>query len=80
LENVALITPDAFVPQWLMFESLTLVPFDRSLVVPDLLCYAQRLWLDRYHKRINQTLSPLLTPAARQWLAHQTRPLETYAM
>jgi Xaa-Pro aminopeptidase len=31
------------------FETLTLCPFDRNLIAPELLTPAERSWLDGYH-------------------------------
>jgi Xaa-Pro aminopeptidase len=57
------------------FETLTLAPIDRRLVVPQMLTADERSWLDRYHVRVAETLSPLLDAATRAWLAAATRPL-----
>jgi Xaa-Pro aminopeptidase len=57
------------------FETLTLAPIDRRLIVTEMLTAEETQWLDRYHARVLQTLSPLLDAAARAWLAAATRPL-----
>jgi Xaa-Pro aminopeptidase len=57
------------------FETLTLAPIDRRLVVPQMLTADERSWLDRYHVRVAETLSPHLDAATRAWLAAATRPL-----
>ncbi|PWB62150.1 MAG: X-Pro aminopeptidase, partial [Bradyrhizobiaceae bacterium] len=57
------------------FETLTLAPIDRRLVAPGLLTADERAWLDAYHARVAETLSPLVEPATRAWLAAATRPL-----
>jgi Xaa-Pro aminopeptidase len=57
------------------FETLTLAPIDRRLVVPQMLTSDERSWLDRYHVRVAETLSPHLDAATRAWLAAATRPL-----
>jgi Xaa-Pro aminopeptidase len=57
------------------FETLTLAPIDRRLIEPELLTAAETEWLDRYHARVAQTLSPLLDDATRAWLAAAARPL-----
>ncbi len=54
---------------FLGFETLTLAPFDRTLIAPDLLQPAERAWLDAYHARILATVGPSLDGAARTWLA-----------
>lgn len=51
------------------FRTLTLCPIDRRLVVPALLSPEERWWLDTYHARVLEELSPLLDdPADRAWL------------
>jgi Xaa-Pro aminopeptidase len=79
LENLVAVVP-AEVPaggerDLLAFETLTLVPFDRALVVPSLLDADERAWLDAYHARVAAELSPLLTGDALDWLRAATAPL-----
>jgi len=57
------------------FETLTLVPMDRSLIDPALLSDTERAWLDAYHVRVRTEIGPLVEGAARQWLEQATRPL-----
>ena len=57
------------------FETLTLVPVDRSLIDPALLSDTERAWLDAYHARVRAEIGPLVEGAARQWLEQATRPL-----
>ncbi|MEA2960289.1 MAG: Xaa-Pro aminopeptidase [Alphaproteobacteria bacterium] len=57
------------------FETLTLAPIDRRLVVADMLTPDEMDWLDGYHARVAQTLSPLVDDETRAWLAAATRPL-----
>jgi Xaa-Pro aminopeptidase len=58
------------------FETLTLAPIDRRLVLPALLTNEERRWLDDYHARVVATLAPLVDNETRTWLAAATRPLE----
>ncbi|MBX3553668.1 MAG: aminopeptidase P family protein [Pseudolabrys sp.] len=58
------------------FETLTLAPIDRRLIDPSMLSAAERDWLDRYHARVRDTLSPLVDAETRAWLAIATEPLE----
>jgi Xaa-Pro aminopeptidase len=36
----------------------------------------ERMWLDRYHARVMQTLAPLLDTRTAAWLAAASRPLD----
>ena len=49
------------------FETLTFVPFDRRLVVADLLAPGDRAWLNAYHAEVLAKLCPRLSPAALAW-------------
>lgn len=57
------------------FETLTLAPFDRSLILPSLLDAAEADWLDAYHARVREALSPDLDASTRLWLEAATRPI-----
>ena len=57
------------------FETLTLAPIDRQLIVPGLLTPEETAWLDRYHARVVEALSPLLDADSRAWLTAAARPL-----
>jgi Xaa-Pro aminopeptidase len=57
------------------FETLTLAPIDRRLIERKLLDAGETAWLDGYHARVAQTLSPLVDDETRRWLAAATRPL-----
>ena len=59
----------------LEFETLTLCPIDLSLTDPSMLTSAQRGWLDRYHGRVREALTSLVSDSARAWLDLATRPL-----
>jgi Xaa-Pro aminopeptidase len=59
------------------FETITLAPIDRRLILPRLLSAAEIAWLDAYHMRVYGTLSgwPTLTQEERAWLREACRPL-----
>jgi Xaa-Pro aminopeptidase len=57
------------------FETLTLAPIDRRLVCGEMLSAEETAWLDGYHARVLETLSPILDPPTTAWLAAATRPL-----
>jgi Xaa-Pro aminopeptidase len=58
------------------FETLTLAPIDRRLVEPALLTLDELGWLDAYHVRVAETLSPLVDADTRAWLTAATRPID----
>jgi Xaa-Pro aminopeptidase len=57
------------------FETLTLAPIDRRLIEPRLLTAEEIAWLDAYHARVRETLTPLVDAETRAWLNEATRPL-----
>ncbi|NQZ14881.1 MAG: aminopeptidase P family protein [Alphaproteobacteria bacterium] len=59
----------------LSFETITLAPFDRTLIDVSLLNDEERHWVDQYHARVNETLSPLLDDEHQAWLKKATLPL-----
>jgi Xaa-Pro aminopeptidase len=79
IENLVLVVEAAAVPgaekALNAFETLTLAPIDRRLVVADMLTPDEMDWLDGYHARVAQILSPLVDDETRAWLAAATRPL-----
>ena len=57
------------------FETLTLAPIDARLIEPAMLTVGEREWLDAYHARVRETISPLVDLATRAWLMAATVPL-----
>ena len=79
IENLVLVESRAIAGgerPMLGFETLTLAPYDRRLIRPDLLEPGERAWIDAYHARVRETLAPGLDTAARDWLERATAPLE----
>jgi Xaa-Pro aminopeptidase len=54
---------------FLRFETLTLAPFDRRLIVPSLLDAWEVAWLNEYHARVLAQVGPRLDSPVRTWLA-----------
>ncbi len=61
--------------QFLAFETLTVVPFDRTLIVTDLLSEQERDWVNAYHVRVWQCLESKVDADTRAWLKEATQPL-----
>lgn len=73
-ENLLLVQP-AEQERFLRFETLTLAPFDRDALDVSLLAAEERAWLNGYHRRVYETLSPLLEPEVAAWLRDVTQEL-----
>ncbi len=57
------------------FENLTLCPYEPDAILPERLTAAEREWLNAYHARVRETLTPLLPEEDAAWLADVTRAL-----
>lgn len=81
IESLVVVTPvsaPAGAEQELLgFETLTLAPIDRALVEPALLAADEIAWLDAYHRRVRETIGPLVDAGTAAWLEEATRALET---
>lgn len=59
--------------QFMEFEVVTLVPFEREAILPELLGEEERKWLNAYHKHVYETIAPLLeNKEEREWLKEAT--------
>lgn len=58
------------------FETLTLAPIDLALVEAALLSPAETDWLNAYHARVRETLTPLVDADTAAWMEGATRPLQ----
>jgi Xaa-Pro aminopeptidase len=79
IENLVVVQPveEAAEREMLGFETLTLAPIDRNLIEASLLEDNEIAWLDAYHKRVRETLTPLVDPGTARWLASATAPIES---
>lgn len=59
----------------LAFETLTLCPYDARLIDAALLSTEEKAWVNAYHARTREILSPLVDNATRAWLEEATRTL-----
>ena len=77
IENTLLITPykETAFGKFFQFESLTLCPIDTSPVIPEMLLPEEIDWLNRYHQRVFDVLSPHLSADEVSWLRHACAPL-----
>lgn len=77
IENLIVVTEPAAIHggerPMMGFETITLAPISLDLVMASLLTEPERHWLNKYHARVRQTLTPLLPRSTVDWLAQQTR-------
>ena len=58
--------------KFLAFETVSLCPIDRKLIDVSLLEQSEIDWINAYHERVYERLSPQLEAVEQQWLAAQT--------
>jgi Xaa-Pro aminopeptidase len=71
LENLVLVQRapfEAAAKKFFCFETLTLAPFDRVLILPALLSPEERAWIDAYHARVLAEVGPHVPEEVRAWL------------
>ncbi len=59
--------------RFLAFETLTLFPVDRELIVPSMLTSFEKKWLNSYHLKVWDSLSGFLDDEEKAWLKDKTR-------
>lgn len=64
-----------FYGQFMHFETLTFVPFDRKGIDKSLLSEDELAWLNEYHVSVYEKISPFLTNEEAEWLKEACRPL-----
>ena len=76
IENTLLIVPccETEFDRFLQFETLTLCPIDKAPILPDLLTKEEIAWINDYHQRVFDTLSPHLDDDENAWLRKATAP------
>ena len=76
-ENTLLIVPykETEFGKFLQFESLTLCPIDKAPIVREMMTQEEIQWLNDYHQRVFDTLSPHLSAEEAAWLREACAPL-----
>ena len=76
-ENTLLIVPykETEFGKFLQFESLTLCPIDKAPIVREMMTQEEIQWLNDYHQRVFDTLSPHLSAEEAAWLRTACAPL-----
>lgn len=61
--------------QFMRFDMLTFVPIDLDAIDPEELTKSEREWLNDYHRRCYEKLSPFMTEEENEWLKEYTRAI-----
>jgi Xaa-Pro aminopeptidase len=77
IENTLLIVPyrQTEFGEFLQFESLTLCPIDKRPIILEMMLQEEIEWLNAYHRRVFDTLSPHLDSDETAWLREACAPL-----
>jgi Xaa-Pro aminopeptidase len=60
---------------FLKWETVTLCPIDLKPVKKEMLSKAELDWLNAYHQKVYDALSPRLVPELKEWLAEKTKAI-----
>lgn len=58
------------------FEPLTLCPIDKEAILPEMLSYEEKQWLNNYHSLVYDRLNASLNTDEQAWLKEATSPIE----
>jgi Xaa-Pro aminopeptidase len=77
IENILITVPaeNSGFGAFLKFETVSLCPIDLDLVEPALLAAEETAWLNAYHRRVRDSLTPLLNEEEKRWLWRETREI-----
>jgi len=75
IENVAVVVEDIETDsgQFMKFETISYCPIDLEAVDVEMLTDKERKWLNDYHEKVYQKLSPFLNEEEKEWLKNKTR-------
>ncbi len=77
LENLIVTVPamQTEFGQFLKFDTMTLFPFDRTLMDTSIMTDSEIAWINNYHAEVRRRLTPLLSPEEAEWLKTKTEPI-----
>ena len=77
IENTLLVTyyNETEFGKFLKFEPLTLCPIDKKPIIKDMMLPEEIEWLNQYHRRVFEQLSPRLDDNEMEWLQEACAPL-----
>ncbi len=57
--------------QFLQFETVTLFPIDKALIATEMLTETETAWLNDYHQKVFEKVSPVLNADEKKWLENK---------
>ncbi|QKX17378.1 aminopeptidase P family protein [Microbulbifer sp. YPW1] len=75
IENLIFVRESPEHAGFLEFEELTLAPIERQLIEPTLMTEKELQWLNDYHRKVRETLMPLVDEKTQVWLDAVTQPI-----
>lgn len=77
LENLIVTVPamQTEFGQFLKFDTMTLFPFDRSLMDTSIMTESEVAWINAYHAEVRKRLTPLLSEEEAAWMKAKTEPI-----
>ena len=76
LENMIVCRRDPEYDSFLSFEPLTMVPFEKEAILPELMTKKEIDWLNAYHAEVYEKIAPYLPSQEREWLHEATALLK----
>ena len=76
-ENMMVVVPAQTTEfgQFLKFETLTLCPIDQELIDLEIMTQTEIDWINKYHQKVYDKISPLLNEDERDWLSRKCAKL-----
>ncbi len=77
IENLILVVPDSvgMYGEYYRFETVTLCPISTKGIIREMLSQEEIDWLNEYHRKVYDKLSPALNEEEKAWLKQATRNL-----
>ena len=63
--------------EFFRFKTLTLFPYDKTLIETSILSQQEVDWINDYHRKVYARLAPLLNEEEKTWLAQKTSPISS---
>ena len=78
IENLIHVIPakESEFGKFLQFETITMFPIDKDLVDLELMSKDEMEWLNNYHIKVYDTVSPKLNEEEREWLSNKCAPVK----